>query len=95
MKNTISAAKIYQNTAVQKAELLTVAAIAKVPQKIGEASIDYQDPRGVARPSTSSAGSVNPACGNSRPTVKPYTGMGSKMMHHKQHSSLNTQKVPS
>jgi hypothetical protein len=61
MKNTISAAKIYNNTgSAPKAELVAVAAIAKVPHKSGEASIDYQDPRGVARPSTSSAGSVNP-----------------------------------
>jgi len=96
MKNTISAAKIYNNpSSVPKAELVAVGAIAKVPLKAVEAPIDYQDPRGVARPSTSSAGSVNPTCGNNRPTVKPYTGIGSKMMHHKQHSSLNTQKVPS
>ena len=61
MNNTISAARIYNNTGeAPKAELMAAAAIAKVTQKSGDASIDYQDPRGVARPSTSSVGSVNP-----------------------------------
>ena len=42
MNNTISAARIYNNTGeAPKAELMAAAAIAKVTQKSGDASIDY------------------------------------------------------
>jgi hypothetical protein len=44
-----------------KSELSANIAMNKIPvNKTGESSIDYQDPKGVARPSTSSASSVNP-----------------------------------